>query len=78
MYGVDMRGEDGPHLVDVYGDGSCRYQYINCDFVCTYATYRLYDDNTVDLNTPITTTVQSRFDLAGFVAGVGANSCPER
>ena len=78
MYGVNVTNEDGPHVVDVFGDGSCRYQYINCDFVCTYATYKLYDDNTAELNTPITRTVQSRFDRAGFISSVSAANCPER
>lgn len=78
MYGVNVVNEDGPHAVDVLGDGSCTYQYINAGFACTYATYKLYSDNSVELNTPTSETVDSTFDESGFISGVAAKGCPQK
>lgn len=77
MYGVNVVNENGPHAIDVLGDGTCPYQYINADFSCTYATYKLYSDDTVALNTPMNRTVNSVFDLNGFISGVSGKGCPE-
>lgn len=78
MYGVNVVNEDGPHAVDVQGDGSCTYQYINAGFACTYATYKLYNDNSVELNSPTSQTVNSTFDESGFISGVAAKGCPQK
>jgi hypothetical protein len=78
MYGVTVVNKNGPHLIDVYGDGTCCYQYINAGFSCTYATYKLYSDDTVELNTPIDRTVPSNFDASGFTSGVAGKGCPQK
>lgn len=78
MYGVNVVNQDGPYAVDVLGDGSCTYQYIDAAFSCTYATYKLYDDNSVELNSPTNQTVNSTFDLSGFISGVAGKGCPQK
>jgi|GEM_PF-6007758 len=78
MYGVNTVNQDGPHAVDVLGDGSCTYQYIDAGFRCTFATYKLYDDNSVEMNAPTNETVDSTFDESGFISGVAAKGCPQK
>lgn len=80
MYGVTATKKAGPRRVDVLGDGTCTYQYIDADFRCTYGTYRLHSDNTIELNETRTETVASRFDEAGFIRNVRDldEPCPER
>lgn len=63
---------DGPRWVDVTGDGTCTYQYLDADFACTYSTYKLCDGNRVVPNPPMPPVlVKSRFDEAGFKDNVG-------
>jgi hypothetical protein len=78
MYGVRVAGQDGPHDIDVLGDGTCTYEYLNADFQCTFATYTLFTDDTVELRPTTDTTIRSTFDRAGFISGVRAKNCPEK
>lgn len=78
LYGVHVDGQNGPYNIDVLGDGTCTYEYLDADFQCTYGTYTLYTDNTVE---PLSTTnkpIHSRFDLGGFISGVRAKNCSDR
>ena len=77
MYGVNVDIVDGPNYVDVYPDGTCRYQYLDADFNCTYATYTLYTDDSWELNPVTNETIHSRFDVSGFIAGVDGKGCPQ-
>jgi hypothetical protein len=81
MYQVTVRNVDGPHLFNARDDDptkTCMYQYINADFVCRYATYKLYSDNTVALNTPTEVTVDEDFDVNAFKARMIAKDCPNK
>ena len=78
MYGVRVSGQSDPQEIDVLGDGSCKYEFLNANFDCTYGTYTLYTDNTVELNPTTDKTINSLFDLSGFIAGVRAKNCPEK
>jgi hypothetical protein len=64
--------------VDVFGDGTCTYEYVNASFDCTYATYTLFTDNTVEMNNPVNESIASQFDEPGFKAGVAGKGCPQR
>ena len=78
MYGVTVVNQNGPHPIEVFGDGTCTYHYINAGFSCTYATYKLYSDDSVELNTPTTTPVPSSFDVSGFISRVSSNGCTKK
>jgi hypothetical protein len=78
MYGVRVTGQDGPHNIDVFGDGTCTYEYYNANFACTYGTYKLFTDNTVELNPTTDRTINSTFDRPGFITNVTSKGCPER
>jgi hypothetical protein len=78
MYGVRVDGQDGPHDVDVLGDGTCTYEYLNADLKCTFGTYTLYTDNSVELRDVKDETINSTFDRSGFIAGVKKKNCPEK
>lgn len=81
MYSVSVSNVDGPHLFNARDDDpaeTCMYQYINADFVCRYATYKLYNDDTVALNTPIERTVDEDFDVNAFKARMIAKDCPNK
>jgi hypothetical protein len=76
QYHVHVRGVDGPYDVDVLGDRSCTYEYLNADFQCSYGTYKLYTDDTIEPNPAIHHPIYSRFNLAGFVALRRTKPCP--
>jgi outer membrane protein OmpA-like peptidoglycan-associated protein len=78
MYGVSVSGQDGPYNIDVLGDGTCRYEYLNADLHCTYGTYTLYTDNTVEPLSITNHPIHSTFDLAGFISRVAGKNCPEK
>ncbi len=78
MYGVRVSGQDGPHDIDVFGDRSCTYEYLNANFECTYGTYTLFTDNTVELQAATDKTIRSTFDLGGFISDVKAKNCPQK
>ncbi len=78
LYGVRVTGQDGPHNVDVLGDGTCTYEYLNSNFECTYGTYTLFTDNTVELRPTTDKTISSTFDRNGFISGVKGKNCPEK
>jgi hypothetical protein len=81
MYSVSVSNVDGPHLFNARDDDpteTCMYQYINADFVCRYATYKLYSDDTVALNTPTSVTVDEDFDINAFKARMIAKDCPNK
>jgi hypothetical protein len=78
MYGVRVTDQDPPTRIDVQGDGTCIYEFLNSTFACTYGTYTLYTDNTVELTSAINTPIRSAFDTNGFIAGVSAKNCPEK
>ena len=78
MYGVRVSGQDGPHVVDVLGDGTCKYEFLNSNFDCTFGTYTLFTDNTVELDGETNKSIASVFDRDGFIAGVKAKNCPEK
>ena len=58
----------------------CEYRYVDCDFVCKWATYTLYNDNSYELNDITTYTVRSRFDKDSFKDKMENNSpkCPQK
>jgi hypothetical protein len=69
FYQVQVTDVDGPHRIDVFDDDpsrECVYQYVNADFACEWATYRLYSDDTVELNDPESYTVDEDFNEAAF------------
>ena len=80
MYSVNVVNQDGPHAIDIFGDGHCTYQYINAAFSCAYATYK-YCDGKLEMNTPENGggPVASSFDLSGFIENIRDNkgSCQE-
>jgi outer membrane protein OmpA-like peptidoglycan-associated protein len=78
QYGVRVAGLDGPHNIDVLGDGTCTYEYLNADFHCSYGTYKLYTDNRVEPNPNTDIPIHSTFDLSGFISGVRGKNCPEK
>ena len=78
MYGVRVTGQDGPHNVDVLDDGTCTYEYLNANFQTTFGTYKLFTDNTVELNKTTDTPIASTFDRSGFITGVKGKKCPEK
>jgi outer membrane protein OmpA-like peptidoglycan-associated protein len=80
QYGVRVAGQDGPHNIDVLGDGTCTYDYLNADLHCTYGTYTLYTDNTVAPRPTTDHPIHSRFDLGGFISGVRGKPkpCPQK
>jgi hypothetical protein len=78
LYGVRVAGQDGPHNVDVLGDGTCTYEYYDANFECTYGTYTLYTDNTVELRPTTNKTIRSTFDRSGFISGVKTKNCPQK
>ena len=43
-----------------------------------YAAYKLYDDNSVELNSPTGQTVNSTLDESGFISGVAGKGCPQK
>lgn len=54
------------------------YEFLDANFECTYGTYTLFTDNTVELRSATDKTINSTFDCAGFVAGVSGKNCPEK
>ena len=81
MYSVSVSNVDDPHLFNARDDDpaeTCMYQYINADFVCRYATYKLYSDDTVALNPPTEYTVDEDFDVNAFKARMIAKDCPNK
>ena len=78
MYGVRVTGQDGPHEVDVLGDGTCTYEFLNSSLECSFGNYTLFTDNTVELLPVTDKTIGSTFDRSGFIAGVKAKNCPEK
>jgi len=60
------------------GDGTCTYEYLNANFQCTYGTYKLFTDNTVELNSTTDVPIASTFDRTGFINGVKGKNCPEK
>lgn len=80
MYEVQVANVDGPHEFNAFANvpnRPCMYQYINADFVCKYATYRLYSDDSVKMNDPVNVTIHEVFDLPGFVARMVEKDCPK-
>ena len=77
-YKVDARDRADPVPIDVFGDGSCTYYFSDSRFDCTYATYKLCNDEILERNPETNRTVHSRFDLPGFIAGVRDKNCPQR
>jgi bacterioferritin-associated ferredoxin len=78
MYGVRVSGQEELQDVDVLGDGTCTYKSLNADFDCTFGTYTLFTDNTVELDPTTDKTIRSTFDRAGFISGVKAKNCPQK
>jgi len=64
---------------DVSTDKKCEYQYVDCDFVCRYATYTLYNDDSYVLNDVTSYTVTSRFNKDSFKEKMEKTSpkCPQ-
>ena len=77
MYGVRVTGQDGPHNIDVFGDGTCTYEFLNANFDCTFGKYTLFTDNTVELLDVKNEPIGSTFNLSGFISGVGTK-CREK
>ncbi len=69
MYSVDVVGEDGPHPIDVFGDGACTYQFINAAFACSIGTYK-YCKGALELKPEPSAPVISNFDVSGFISNV--------
>lgn len=85
MYEVRASKVGGPTRFDALENDStttetCFYQYINANFICRYATYRLYTDDSIKLNDPETHTVQSRFDEDDFKTRMEKTNpkCPQK
>jgi len=78
MYGVRATGGDNPQNIDVFGDGTCTYEFLDAGFNCTFGQYTLFTDNTVELFDVKNEPISSTFDRAGFIAGVKAKNCPEK
>lgn len=51
---------------------------IGLEVRCQHATCKLYDDDSVELNSPTSQTVSSTFDESGFISGVAAKGCPQK
>lgn len=81
-YKVRVVDQNGPNLIDVFGDGSCTYYYENADFDCTWATYKLCRDNEggelVERNPSQNRQIHSNFDVNGFIQKVRQRGCPQR
>jgi len=78
MYGVRVTDQDPPTRIDVQEDGTCIYEFLNATFACTYGTYTLYTDNTVELTAATNTPIRSTFDTNGFITEVSKKNCPEK
>ena len=79
MYEVAVINTNGPHQFNARDDDptkTCTYQYINATFRCSYATYKLYNDNSVALNTVTTVPVREDFNVNAFKARMIAKDCP--
>jgi hypothetical protein len=72
-YEVHVADPGVRHDIDVRGDGTCKYEYLDADFNCSYGTYTLYTDNTIEPHPTTRTAIHSTFDLSGFLSGV---KCP--
>lgn len=77
-YKVQVVDRESPQLIDVFGDGTCTYYYSNADFDCTWATYKLCNDELLERNPSQNRQIHSNFDLAGFIQSVRGKGCPER
>lgn len=86
LYEVRVQKHEGPVQFDAFEDDpdkECIYEYIHASFICRYATYRLYSDDTVALNDPVppsgdTKTVREDFDVASFKQRMIVNDCPKK
>lgn len=77
-YKVEVVGRESPQRIDVNDDGSCFYYKSNSRFRCSWATYRLCNDNIVEKNPgPSPKTISSTFNTTAFVTSVRAKGCPE-
>lgn len=78
-YGVSVVNQDGPHAIDIFGDGHCTYQYINAGFSCAYATYKYCDGELQQNSNRGGPPVASSFDVSGFIENIRDNkgSCQE-
>lgn len=81
LYEVSVANINGPHAFNARDDDPtkvCDYQYVNADFICRYATYKLYSDDSVALNTPTAVPINSRFNLTEFKNRMIAKDCPKK
>jgi hypothetical protein len=77
-YKVQVTNRSQPQLIDVFGDGTCLYYYSDSALNCTFATYKLCNDEIVERNPETNRTVRSDFDLPGFIQSVRTKGCPQR
>jgi len=81
MYEVTVINVEPVQLFNARDDDpaeTCTYQFINADFLCRYATYKLYSDDTVALNEPTEDTVDHDFDVDAFKAHMRLHNCPNK
>jgi outer membrane protein OmpA-like peptidoglycan-associated protein len=67
-YRVDVANRTEPNLIDVFGDGSCVFYYIDSDLVCSYSTYRLLESGRIEQNTIIRNPIYSRMQHVEFAS----------
>lgn len=83
-YQVVVDEKSSPTLIDVFGDGSCTYYYINAEFDCTWHTYKLCADadgnEYAEPNPSTTVPVDSTFEsVSEFIRKVRqAPACVQR
>ncbi len=77
-YEVAVENRTSPQLIDVYGDGTCTYYQLDCDYTCFYSTYKLYDSGRLERNRVTRVPVESRFNEPDFITLVTNRGCPQR
>ncbi|NOQ72221.1 MAG: DUF4157 domain-containing protein [Crocinitomix sp.] len=77
-YQVVVENRGAPTLIDVFGDGTCTYYYMDSDYTCFYSTYKLYSSGRLERNAVSRVPVRSRFNVPDFVTLVTSRGCPQR
>ena len=77
-YRVTVTNRSQPTPIDIYGDGTCTYYYMDSTYFCDYATYRLYKSGKLEKNQLHRVPVRENFDLEGFSQMLRERGCPQR